>query len=109
MCYICEAQGPRWPPIQSGPESHPRRHQGVGQEEAGHGGGVNVVTTTPKGGKEGGNMRDFCPYCDAILRRSWAGDESLEVCEDHGVLEGLSDTGWREILTDRGIDPDTEE
>jgi hypothetical protein len=44
--------------------------------------------------------RDFCPYCDERVKRCPTG---VDVCPDHGVLDGISDQEWRELEEERGV------
>lgn len=40
--------------------------------------------------------RSECPYCGHDIQR--APPDYIDVCREHGVLEGISDEEWREIL-----------
>ncbi len=44
--------------------------------------------------------RDYCPFCDEPVQHLT--DDYIDECQDHGVLEGITDEEWVTILSERG-------
>ncbi len=42
--------------------------------------------------------RDYCPYCGEQVQSE--GDDYIEVCPEHGVLEGISDEEWARLTAE---------